>query len=81
MPSGYDLAHQGAIEMADNGYIPVFDVVINHEEQYSIWRADTDPPKGWRKVNKRGSKEECLMFIKNIWTDMRPRSLREQMEK
>jgi MbtH protein len=67
--------------MVDNGHIPVYDVVINHEEQYSIWRADTDPPKGWRKAGKSGPKEECLEFIKGIWTDMRPRSLREQMDK
>ena len=65
--------------MVENG--PVYDVVINHEEQYSIWLANTDPPKGWRKVGKSGSKEECLKFIKEVWTDMRPRSLREQMEK
>ena len=67
--------------MSDAGQIPVYDVVINHEEQYSIWPADRETPKGWSKVGKSGSKEDCLEFIKEVWTDMRPRSLREQMDR
>lgn len=55
----------------------VFDVVVNDEGQYSIWRADRAPPAGWRCEGKRGSKDECLAHIQEVWTDMRPRSLRE----
>jgi MbtH protein len=66
--------------MVDNDHIPVYEVVINHEEQYSIWRADTNPPMGWRKVGKRASKEECLAFIREVWTDMRTLTLRKQTD-
>lgn len=55
-------------------------VVINHEEQYSIWFADREIPLGWRDVGKRGTKAECLAYIEEVWTDMRPLSLRQQME-
>jgi MbtH protein len=55
----------------------VYDVVINGEEQYSIWRADTDPPKGWRRHGPRGTADECLAYIREAWTDMRPLSLRK----
>ena len=57
-----------------------FRVVVNHEEQYSIWFADREPPPGWSDAGKEGLKAECLTFIQSIWTDMRPRSLREWME-
>lgn len=55
-------------------------VVINHEEQYSIWFADRAAPAGWAEVGKRGPKAECLAYIDEVWTDMRPLSLRKQME-
>ena len=55
-------------------------VVVNHEEQYSIWPVDRDLPNGWREAGKQGSKEECLAYIKEVWTDMRPLSLRKAME-
>jgi len=55
-------------------------VVINHEEQYSIWPADRDVPLGWTAVGKSGPKAECLAYIKDVWTDMRPLSLRRGME-
>lgn len=55
-------------------------VVINHEEQYSIWLADRDIPAGWRDGGKTGTKEECLAHVGEVWTDMRPLSLRKQME-
>ena len=58
----------------------VYKVVVNHEEQYSIWLADRDNPPGWNDVGKSGLKAECLAHIKEIWTDMRPLSLRKQME-
>jgi MbtH protein len=57
-----------------------YKVVVNHEEQYSIWFADRDPPAGWREVGKQGTKAECLAHIKEVWTDMRPLSLRKWME-
>ena len=57
-----------------------YKVVMNHEEQYSIWFADREPPLGWREVGKTGPKE-CLAYIKEVWTDMRPLSLRKSMEK
>jgi MbtH protein len=55
-------------------------VVVNHEEQYSIWAADRPNPPGWRDAPKSGSKSECLAYIKDVWTDMRPLSLRNQMD-
>jgi MbtH protein len=57
----------------------VFTVVMNDEEQYSIWPADRELPLGWSAVGKEGLKPECLAFIDEVWTDMRPRSLREHM--
>lgn len=56
-------------------------VVINLEDQYSIWPTFKDIPPGWREEGKTGTKEECLNHIKEVWTDMRPKSLRELMEK
>lgn len=57
-----------------------YKVVVNHEEQYSIWFADREPPAGWREVGKSGLKAECLGYVKEVWTDMRPLSLRKAME-
>lgn len=59
----------------------IYKVVVNHEEQYSIWPADRENPLGWRDVGKSGVKAECLAYIKDVWTDMRPLSLREKMDK
>lgn len=58
----------------------IYTVVINHEEQYSIWFADREIPLGWRAVGKSGTEPECLAYIEDVWTDMRPLSLRKQME-
>jgi MbtH protein len=58
----------------------IYKVVVNHEEQYSIWPADRSNPLGWRDAGKVGSKTECLAYIEEVWTDMRPLSLRQQME-
>lgn len=55
-----------------------FTVVINHEEQYSIWPSYREIPNGWRDGGKRGSKAECLSYIDGVWIDMRPRSVRKQ---
>ncbi|MEU9479538.1 MbtH family NRPS accessory protein [Streptomyces sp. NPDC048191] len=55
-------------------------VVLNHEEQYSIWWIDRDLPAGWRAEGKEGTREECLAHIDTVWTDMRPLSLRRRMQ-
>ena len=55
-------------------------VVVNHEEQYSIWPAHRELPNGWRDAGKTGPKDTCLQHIEAVWTDMRPLSLRRQME-
>ncbi len=56
-----------------------FTVVRNDEDQYSIWPAGRDLPPGWLSVGVTGSREECLAHIDTVWTDMRPRTLRERM--
>jgi MbtH protein len=58
----------------------IYKVVVNHEEQYSIWPAGRDNPLGWTDAGKSGSKMECLAYIKEVWTDMRPLSLRRKMD-
>ena len=57
-----------------------YKVVVNHEEQYSIWPLERENALGWRDAGFSGSKTECLTYIKEVWTDMRPLSLRKQME-
>jgi MbtH protein len=57
-----------------------YKVVINHEEQYSIWPAERENPSGWRDAGKAGTKAECLAYIEEVWTDMRPLSLRQHMD-
>jgi MbtH protein len=54
----------------------VFNVVVNHEDQSSIWPADRELPAGWRAAGKTGTRRECLAYIEACWTDMRPLSLR-----
>lgn len=58
----------------------IYKVVVNDEEQYSIWFSERELPLGWREVGKSGRKEECLSYIKEVWTDMRPLSLRKKMQ-
>lgn len=58
----------------------IYKVVVNHEEQYSIWPTDRENPLGWRDAGKTGLKKECLDYIEEVWTDMRPLSLRQKME-
>ena len=58
----------------------IYKVVVNHEEQYSIWPAYRELPLGWNEVGKEGLKDECLAYIEEVWTDMRPLSLRKKME-
>ncbi|AYQ33308.1 MbtH family NRPS accessory protein [Runella sp. SP2] len=58
----------------------IYKVVVNHEEMYSIWPADRDNALGWRDEGKTGLKGECILYIQEVWTDMRPLSLRKRME-
>jgi MbtH protein len=64
-------------EQEDN---TIYKVVLNHEEQYSIWPEHRQNPPGWHDAGKSGLKAECLAYIKEVWTDMRPLSLRKKME-
>ncbi|MEM9461365.1 MAG: MbtH family NRPS accessory protein [Myxococcota bacterium] len=62
--------------MQDKDYL----VVINHEEQYSIWPTDRAMPAGWRAIGEARSRADCLAYIDEVWTDMRPLSLRTHMD-
>ena len=53
-----------------------FVVLINHEEQYGIWPANKPVPEKWRSVGMTGSKEECLEYVRRVWGDMRPLSIK-----
>jgi MbtH protein len=57
-----------------------FTVVVNHEEQYSIWPDGRELPGGWRAVGRTGTEHECLTYIDEVWTDMRPLSLRTHQD-
>lgn len=61
----------------DKDPFEAYNVVINDEEQYSIWPVEKEIPLGWRNVGKTGTKQECLAYIKLVWTDLRPKSARE----
>ena len=56
-----------------------YEVLRNDEEQYSLWPVLLDVPAGWTEVGKQGTRTECMSYVDEVWTDMRPRSLREQM--
>ena len=58
----------------------LYRAVVNQEEQYSIWPSDRELPLGWKEAGKSGSKAECLEYINEVWTDMRPLSLRKKMD-
>lgn len=58
-----------------------YKVVVNLEEQYSIWPLGRPNPSGWQDAGKDGPKADCLSYIKEVWTDMRPLSLRKHMAK
>ncbi len=57
-----------------------YQVLRNDEDQYSLWPADIEVPAGWQPVGKEGTEAECTAYVDEVWTDMRPRSLRERME-
>lgn len=65
---------------SDNEDTTIYNVVVNHEEQYSIWPEYKTMPQGWKHAGKTGPKADCLAYIKEVWTDMRPLSLRKKME-
>ncbi len=66
--------------MSEQEDLSQYKVVLNQEEQYSIWPADKENALGWNDEGFRGLKPEVLAYIKEHWTDMRPRSLRLQMD-
>jgi len=55
----------------------LYEVVVNDEDQYSVWPSGRDVPAGWRTIGVSGTRDECLDHIEQVWTDMRPRSLRQ----
>ena len=61
--------------------VETYTVVVNHEEQYSIWPSWKQIPAGWSEVGVQGEKQACLDYIKQVWTDMRPLSVRRAMER
>jgi MbtH protein len=66
--------------MADEQDTTIYKVVVNHEEQYSIWPVNRDNPAGWKDAGKEGTRDECTAYIQEVWTDMRPLSLRRKMD-
>ena len=58
----------------------IYVVVVNQQEQYSVWPAGRELPVGWREAGKTGTKAEVLAFIEEVWTDMRPPSLRKKTQ-
>ena len=64
---------------SDDEETTLYRVVVNPEEQYSIWPDDRENPQGWRDAGKQGSKTACLDYISEVWADMRPLSLRRDM--
>ncbi len=57
-----------------------YQVLVNHEEQYSLWPTFKDIPNGWRQVGPIGTKQECLAYVEEVWTDITPLSVRKQLE-
>ncbi len=63
---------------AENGM--AYRVVVNAEDQHALWFADRELPAGWQETGASGSRDECLRYVRENWTDLRPRSLRERMD-
>jgi MbtH protein len=57
----------------------IYKVLVNDEEQYTICPLDRETPRGWKDAGKTGSRDECMQYIDEVWTDMRPKSLRDRM--
>lgn len=79
-PLGYACAKETQNMHDEREDTTIYKVVVNHEEQYSIWPADRENALGWNDAGKTGTKAECLAYIQEVWTDMRPLSLRKKME-
>jgi MbtH protein len=76
-----DSKHQRTQDIRGSGMVdPVYRVVINIEEQYSIWPADRDLPAGWSDAGRTGTRTDCLSHIEHVWTDMRPLSARKRQD-
>jgi MbtH protein len=73
-------SHLNFLVMDETEDKTIYRAVVNHEEQYSIWPAYKENPLGWNDTGKTGTKSEVLAYIKEVWTDMRPLSLRKKME-
>ena len=71
---------EGAMGAEEKDETP-FRVVVNDEEQYSLWPLDKENAPGWKDAGKTGTKAECLAYIREVWTDMRPKRLREKMDR
>lgn len=69
---------QGGDALMEDNADRQYQVLVNHEEQYSLWPVDKDPPPGWQSVGPKGSREACLEFVEKVWIDMRPLSLRDK---
>ena len=65
---------------ADESDAEIYRVVVNHEEEYTIWPIGKEIPAGWLEVGHSGTKDACVAYIKDVWTDMRPASLRAKMD-
>jgi MbtH protein len=79
-PRGLQAEEAGDALRGDREDTRIYKVVVNHEEQFSIWPADREDALGWNDAGKSGTKQECLAYIQEVWTDMRPLSLRKKME-
>jgi MbtH protein len=66
--------------MPDDQDESIYVAIINDEEQYSIWPANRALPPGWRETGKSGTRHEVLDYIKAVWTDMRPQSVRDKID-
>jgi MbtH protein len=76
LPSGASTS-EGRSSVQENEDNREYMALVNDEEQYSLWLAELPVPQGWRQSGNRGTKQECLDYIKQVWTDMRPLSLRK----
>jgi MbtH protein len=68
------------MSVSENEDTTIYKVVLNHEEQFSIWPVSRENPPGWRDAGKTGGKDNCLAYIREVWTDMRPLSVRKRMD-
>ena len=73
------ISRRGGVAADDEEDAMIYTVVVNYEEQFSIWPSHKPMPRGWRSAGKEARKAECLRYIDEVWTDMRPRSLRRKM--